>query len=226
VRSEAAAALFLAAVAHLAPTAAQAAVVEGRVSLRAPSVPAAPSAQRYPAGIAEQVEPPDAPAAIVSLEPELPLDGSPNGARAASSPARIAVAQKGLQFRPGILAVRVGTVVEFPNHDDTYHSVFSYSKPKRFDLGRYRKGEEPAALVFDTPGVVKLYCEIHQHMRGTVLVLETPWFAKTDPDGAFRIADVPAGRYVVRAWLDEETVWTRPLTVEEGARVFVELAPP
>jgi len=63
-------------------------------------------------------------------------------------------------------------------------------------------------------------------MRGTVLVLETPWFAKTDPDGAFRIADVPAGRYVVRAWLDEETVWTRPLTLEEGARVFVELAPP
>ena len=226
MRSEAAAALLLAAVAHLATTAVQAAVVEGRVSLRAPSVPATPSAQRYPAGIAEQVEPPDAPAAIVSLEPELPLDGSPNGARAASSPARIAVAQKGLQFRPGILAVRVGTVVEFPNHDDTYHSVFSYSKPKRFDLGRYRKGEEPAALVFDTPGVVKLYCEIHQHMRGTVLVLETPWFAKTDPDGAFRIADVPAGHYVVRAWLDEETVWTRPLTVEEGARVFVELAPP
>jgi hypothetical protein len=113
-----------------------------------------------------------------------------------------------------------GETVEFPNRDDTYHSVFSYSKTKRFDLGRYRKGEEPASIVFDKPGVVKLFCEIHEHMRATVLVLDTPYFAKTDGDGSFRIESVPPGRYRLTAWVEEERALVREIDVadrESGA---------
>ena len=85
------------------------------------------------------------------------------------------------------MAVLVVLTVEFPNLDDMYHNVFSYSKTKRFDLGRYRKDEKPGSVLFDKPGTVTVHCEIHDRMRGTVLVLETPYFVKTDAQGHYRL---------------------------------------
>ena len=80
--------------------------------------------------------------------------------------------QKDLAFRAGLLAIEVGTKVEFPNEDDTYHNIFSYSPAKRFDLGRYPPEENPIpSVVFDKPGLVTLRCDIHEHMRGLILVL-------------------------------------------------------
>lgn len=46
-----------------------------------------------------------------------------------------------------------------------------------------RKDEESPAVIFDRPGVVMIYCEIHRHMRSILLVLETPWFTVTDEAG-------------------------------------------
>jgi plastocyanin len=189
--------------------------VAGRVLL-----PEAPPPQRMPEryrAISPNVamEAPDAPAAIVYLQRA--GAGGDAGAAIAPTGVKASVAQKGLQFRPGVSAVRTGETVEFPNFDETYHSVFSYSKTKRFDLGRYRKGEEPASIVFDKPGVVKLFCEIHDHMRGAILVLDTPYFTKTGDDGAFRIDGVPPGRYRLTAWLDEDRVRTTDVEVVEGA---------
>jgi hypothetical protein len=103
------------------------------------------------------------------------------------------MSQKNIAFAPDLLPVLVGTAVDFPNLDDTYHNVFSYSKAKRFDLGRYRKDERPTTVVFDKPGVVTIHCEIHERMRGTILVLETPYFVKTDTTGRYR-ARLPSGR--------------------------------
>ena len=107
-------------------------------------------------------------------------------------------------------------MIAFPNLDDEYHSVFSYSKTKRFDLGRYARDETPAELTFDQAGVVRLFCEIHDHMRGTILVLDTPYFTRTDADGRYRLTNLPAGRHLLKAWLDEDTVLERP--VELGVR--------
>jgi hypothetical protein len=107
-------------------------------------------------------------------------------------------------------------VVEFPNQDDIYHNVFSYSKAKRFDLGRYLKDEKPAAQRFDKAGVVKLYCEIHSHMRATILVLDTPYFQKTDTNGTFRLTGLPAGKFTLKAWADEKNVWEKPVELKDG----------
>jgi plastocyanin len=180
----------------LLPAVALAGVIEGRVTI--PSGSVAPAAKpRYPLAATYEVGEPDPPAAIVYLE------GGPDDPAIETDDA-VDVAQERYQFAPGLLAVRAGTVVRFPNRDDEYHSVFSYSKPKRFDLGRYHKEETPAAVVFDRPGVVKLYCEIHDHMRGTIVVVAGGLFAKTDADGRYRIEDVPAGTYGIKAWLDDE----------------------
>ena len=132
------------------------------------------------------------------------------------------MAQKNINFNPGLLPVRVGTTVDFPNLDDTYHNVFSYSKAKRFDLGRYRKGETPVSILFDKPGVVTLHCEVHASMRGTILVLDTPYFQKSDAQGNFRLRDLPAGRYFLKAWISESDVRSREVDLKPGVTLHVD----
>ncbi len=120
--------------------------------------------------------------------------------------------------------MEVGTKVEFPNLDDTYHSVFSYSPAKRFDLGRYPTGEKPAPfLIFDRPGLVTLHCDIHEHMRGLILVLDSPYFTITDAAGHYRLTNLPAGHFVVKAWIDSETTRERPVDLKSGAVLHVDV---
>jgi plastocyanin len=204
---------LVAALACLPAPARGAATVEGTVTLPQRPPPPAPN-PRYQVKTAGIIGRPDPPAAVVYLE---------IGARAIATPKRAEMGQHHYQFAPGLLPIERGATVAFPNFDDEYHSVFSYSKPKRFDLGRYHKDEQPAELVFDQPGLVKLFCEIHDHMRGTILVLETPYFQKTAPDGRYRLEGLPAGRHVLKAWVDESTVWERPVDLVEGKTLRVDL---
>ena len=133
------------------------------------------------------------------------------------------VTQREMNFLPSLLPVQVGTRVEFPNEDDAYHNIFSYSPPKRFDLGRYRPDERPIpSQVFDKPGLVTLRCDIHEHMRGLILVLDTPHFAVTDADGRFRLAGLPAGKYTLKAWIDSKTVREQPVELKSGSTVTID----
>jgi len=140
-----------------------------------------------------------------------------------TTPATVQLAQKNLAFSPSLLAIQVGTRVEFPNLDDTFHNIFSFSPAKRFDLGRYRPNDTPVpSQMFDTPGLVTLRCEIHQHMRGLILVLDTPHFVITDGDGRFRLTDLPPGKYVLKAWVDSKTTYSRPVEVAPGANLQID----
>lgn len=189
-------------------------IIEGKVTLPKPEPVTVPS-PRY-AGQVGEVAPPDPPEAVVYLEGQLP------GAVTNSLPATNQVLQLGMQFRPALLPIYVGTTVEFPNGDGFYHNVFSYSKPKRFDLGRYRKDDRPApTVVFDKTGVVKLYCEIHQHMRGVILVLDTPYFTRTT-NGVYQLQDLPAGNFLLKAWADEKHVAEKSLSIGPGQRQRVD----
>jgi len=196
--------------------------VTGTVALEAAKAPL-PAAQ-YRTRTRARVGEPEAPRAIVYLERDdgiYPDDAAP---APAGAPAAVAVEQQGYQFRPALVAVRRGTPVAFPNRDDEFHSVFSYSAAKRFDLGRFRRDEDSPLIVFDQAGLVKVYCEIHKHMRGLVLVLETPWFTTTDEEGRYVLDGVPPGDYRVRAFLPSERTLTADATVTAGESVRVDLA--
>ena len=184
------------------------AVVEGKVELRK-NAKVAVLNQRYQASLDASVIAPDPPTAAIYLEGNFP---------APKAPPRAQLAQKNLAFSTPLLPIEVGTVVEFPNQDDTYHNIFSYSKPKRFDLGRYRKDERPVpSQVFDMPGVVALHCDIHEHMHGVILVLNTPHFTKSDTDGRYRLEGLPGGHYTLKAWVDSKTTYERPVDLKPGA---------
>jgi plastocyanin len=123
--------------------------------------------------------------------------------------------QRNEAFLPYVLAVQVGTTVAFPNDDLTFHNVFSFSKAKRFDLGRYARGQSKSVR-FDRPGVVRVFCDIHAHMSAFILVFAHPYFATTDAEGRFQMAAVPAGSYKVAVWTDGAVRETRKIDVPAG----------
>jgi plastocyanin len=187
--------------------------VEGRVALRQ-AHPAPIVTQRYEIISNHGVLATEPPLAVVYLDGSFPKSSSGRTKQ---------IAQKNLTFLPALLPVQVGTRVEFPNLDDTYHSIFSYSPAKRFDLGRYRSDERPIpSEVFDTAGLVTLRCDIHEHMRGLILVLNTPYFVVTEPDGRFRLSGLPAGRYTLKAWIDSKTTRERPVELKRGETVHID----
>lgn len=121
---------------------------------------------------------------------------------------------KSKTFTPHVLAVGVGTTVEFPNEDPILHNVFSVSG-EGFDLGLYKRPKS-GSRTFDKPGVYTIYCNIHPQMSALVLVRDNPHFAKASKDGAFRIEGVPAGEYKVRAF-HERAGEGAPVTVKVAA---------
>src|SRR6201987_2555103 len=184
------------------------AAVEGRVEL--PKSHSAPvQAKRYQIVTKGGVLSTQPPLAVVYLDGSFP--------QPVSLPPK-QVTQKDLTFIPALLPIRVGTKVEFPNLDDTYHNIFSYSPAKRFDLGRYRPEERPIpSVVFDVAGLVTLRCDIHEHMRGLILVLNPPYFVITDESGRFRLSGLPAGHYTLKAWIDSKTTREQPVELKSGA---------
>jgi plastocyanin len=189
------------------------AVVEGKVAL--PKSRSAPVvAKRYEIVSHGNVLSTEPPVAVIYLEGSFP--------KPTSLPAK-QIGQKNLTFVPSLLPVQVGTKIEFPNFDDTYHSIFSYSPAKRFDLGRYRPEERPIpSEIFDKPGLVTLRCDIHEHMRGLILVLDTPHFVVSGPDGRFRMGGLPAGPYTLKAWIDSKTTREQPVELKSGETAHVD----
>jgi plastocyanin len=188
--------------------------VEGQVSL--PKSRTAPVVvKRYEIITTGGVLSTSPPLAVVYLDGSFP--------RHTSAAATKQIVQKNLTFLPALLPIQVGTRVEFPNLDDTYHSIFSYSPAKRFDLGRYRSDERPIpSEVFDTPGLVTLRCDIHEHMRGLILVLNTPYFVVTNPNGRYQMSGLPAGRYTLKAWIDSKTTREQPVDLKNGATLHLD----
>jgi len=190
------------------------AVVEGHVEL--PKSRSAPvQAKRYEIVTKAGVLSTQPPLAVVYIDGNFP--------RPASLPTK-EVQQKDLTFIPALLPIEVGTKVQFPNLDDQYHNIFSYSPAKRFDLGRYRPDERPIpSVTFDRPGLVTLRCDIHEHMRGLILVLNTPYFVMTDTAGRFRLDKIPAGHYTLKAWVDSRTTHEKPIDLKNGQTLHVNL---
>ena len=100
---------------------------------------------------------------------------------------------------PHVLGVRVGTTVEFPNNDRVFHNVFSFRDGKKFDLGMYPKGTVKR-IIFDKPGLARLFCNIHPNMAAYVMAVDSPYFAVSNENGAFTISGVPPGTYTYHAW--------------------------
>ncbi len=114
------------------------------------------------------------------------------------------IVQKGKKFLPHVLAIPVGGIVDLPNSDPIFHNAFSNFAGQPFDTGLYPPGTT-YKVHFRRPGIVRVFCNIHSTMSAVIAVLETPWFATTGRDGAFRIGGVPPGEYRLHVWHERAT---------------------
>lgn len=121
-------------------------------------------------------------------------------ARAAVRPANnVEIGQADKRFVPEVTVVPVGSSVSFPNRDTVRHHVYSFSATKKFEIKLY-VGTPASPVVFDRAGIAVLGCNIHDQMAAWVLIVETPWYAKTGADGRAVLQQVPPGNYRLRAW--------------------------
>lgn len=162
---------------------------------------------------------------VVWLSPA--AGGAPSPRAPGTRPHR-QIIQREKRFEPGLLAVEVGTVVDFPNLDPFFHNVFSLFNGTRFDLLLYEAGAT-RSVPFDRPGICYIFCNIHSEMSAIIVVLDTPWFAVVDVPGEFRIPDVPPGRYRLGVWTERVApesldAASRELTVGGGATVVDPIA--
>jgi plastocyanin len=197
---------------------AQTGVIRGRVEVRR----AAAQVERRPnvsdLGMHAGHEQPEQRRSVVYLE------SAPSLAFPDIEPQRATLDQRNETFVPHVLAITVGTTVDFPNSDRIYHNVFSLSGAKRFDLGRYAAGRS-RSVRFDRPGIVRVFCEIHSHMSAFILVFNHRYFAVTGADGRYQISRVPPGRYTLVAWNEGTIRESRPVAIgDEGLAVEADFA--
>ena len=114
-------------------------------------------------------------------------------------PAKAAIDQVNREFVPVLSVIQTGTSVVFPNRDNIRHHVYSFSPAKMFELKLY-SGQPTAPIIFDKPGIVVLGCNIHDWMISYVMVVDTPYFGKTDARGTVRLDDLPPGEYELKIW--------------------------
>ncbi|HEY5079241.1 MAG TPA: hypothetical protein VII43_05315 [Opitutaceae bacterium] len=127
----------------------------------------------------------------------------------------VAITQKDQEFSPYVTPIVVGTRVVFPNLDNVQHHVYSVSPAKRFEIPLYI-GDSKETIVFDHEGIVTLGCNIHDWMVAYVLVLATPYFAKTGAEGTAEVSGIPPGHYRLAVWHPRAGTVSRDLVVAES----------
>jgi plastocyanin len=190
------------------PSAQQGASVRGRVEIGIPVSARRPSAAYSTRAVPQPVLAPvsELRHVVVFLK-----DAPPQR----TTPTAVEIRQRDENFVPRVVAVPVGSEVGFPNDDPIYHNVFSLSRVRTFNLGRYPRGESKAVRVTKA-GVVKVFCDIHSHMTATIMVFDHPWFAIVGEDGRFELKAVPPGERQITAWHERLGDFTVPVRLEAG----------
>jgi plastocyanin len=178
---------------------------------RGPALPYGPAEHAEPASIADELG-----RVVVYIESDR---------MAPPTPIRAEISQRNRGFVPEMAVITAGSTVSFPNMDLIFHNVFSLSKVKGFDLGRYPAGET-RSIKFDKPGVVKVHCHLHSNMAAVIVVVPSDWYARPESDGGFRMEGVPAGQYTAVAWHNSIGFSKKRIHVTDSGSVTVNFAIP
>ncbi len=143
------------------------------------------------------------------------------GTRPTATGATAEMAQRNKAFAPNLVVIQTGTSVTFPNFDTVRHHVYSFSKPKTFEIKLYA-GTPSVPVMFDKAGTAVLGCNIHDRMVGYIHIVDTPYFAVSDANGRVTL-DLPPGEHTVKVWtpMMGESAPDVEQTFKAGANVTV-----
>jgi plastocyanin len=124
--------------------------------------------------------------------------------------------QKGCRYAPHVLLVPAGAPIKVLNDDGILHNVHTYGRtnpPVNVAQPAFKK---EITIQLDEPESVPVKCDTHEWMNGVIVVMDHPYFAKTDEKGAFRLSDVPAGDYTVAVWHEKLAAKSTKVKVDPG----------
>ncbi len=149
--------------------------------------------------------------AVVTLEPLGTVKPLPTG-----DPAEIKlVNQKGLQFVPRVQAMRLGQSLRFSNEDRETHNVHVLASPLQFN--ETMAAGKSIDITPTKPGLLRLTCDIHHHMRGFVIVSDSPYVATCNRDGKYKLRNVAPGTYRLKVWHEMGDSHQEEITVTDQA---------
>jgi plastocyanin len=128
----------------------------------------------------------------------------PVGGRSSTTPGKFVLDQRNKKFLPHVMAIPVGSQVDFPNHDPIFHNAFSNFAGQPFDTGLYAPGTSQR-IIFRREGVVRVFCNIHAQMSAVIVVVPSPYFATSGSAGTYRIDNIPAGEYTLKVFHERAT---------------------
>lgn len=109
--------------------------------------------------------------------------------------------QKDLMFHPNVLPILAGTTVDFLNSDSVLHNVFTPTEcAGSFNLGTWPKDEIRSHTFNDADCFVTILCDVHPNMQAWIVVLQNPYFVKTNSNGEYEIKNIPQGTYELKVW--------------------------
>lgn len=131
-----------------------------------------------------------------------------------------------LQFSPHVLVVQTGTRVQFPNSDKVKHHVYSFSPANVFEI-TLSDQHLTNDILFNTPGIVELGCNVHDWMLGYIKVVDTPFFGITDDQGHLTIQLEQQGQYTLQIWHplmdDKDSKQTYELDTGQLSKIEIKL---
>ena len=171
--------------------------LRGRVTM--PPAPAVDVHFKPYAGRASSLPAPERPPRGLVTDAVIYVESPATEAPGSAPPGRPRLAQRGQAFEPRVVVVPVGGTVDFPNLDPIYHNVFSVSPARRFDLGKYPRGQS-RTVTFTKPGLVNVFCDIHADMAAFILVVPNAAWTRATAEGTFELSGLPAGHYKLHWW--------------------------
>ena len=147
----------------------------------------------------------------------LTIIGARAPAASAGGPPPPVLEQQECVYGPHVQTAVLGQKLQITNRDDLLHDVHAYADDRDtlFNVAEPFQGMT-VSMTLEREGVVTVECDVHDWMKGYVVVASHPYIAVTDEDGAFRIDGIPPGSYKVRAWHEALGELEKDLTIVAG----------
>jgi plastocyanin len=124
--------------------------------------------------------------------------------------------QKGCEYAPHVVVMKAGGSIDILNNDGILHNIHSTSKVNKEINVAQPKFKKKLTQTIEKPEIIHVKCDVHNWMSGVIVAADHPYYAVTDDNGAFKLADVPPGKYQVKVWHETLGEQNKEIEVKGG----------